>query len=57
MLKWQKEHAVPVSASTKDQKLENGKFLLGILYQGERQEYSEKYQELIQKVSARSVES
>jgi len=52
MLKWQKEHAVPITAAQKmtDEQLE-GKFTIGVLWDIERPEYTEQYQVLVQKIS------
>lgn len=55
MLKWQKDHAVFVSNETKLGELPKDALLLGVLFQGERAEYSENYRELIRK-AARSGE-
>lgn len=48
MLKWQKEHAVPVKAAAKlpPEKMA-GKFVIGELHRGDRPEYVEEYQRII----------
>lgn len=52
MLKWQKDHAVPVSAAAKmtPEQLE-GKFTTGVLWDIDRPEYTDQYRRLIEKAS------
>ena len=56
MLNWQEEHASPLSTASinNEEKLPEGNFFFGLFHQEERDEYSEKCQELIHK-ARRSV--
>ncbi len=52
MLKWQKDHAIPVAAAAKmtPEQME-GKFTTGVLWDIERPEYTEQYRKLVERAS------
>ena len=50
MMRWQQEHAVMVEAMAKMNETQlEGKFPIGVLYQGEGPEYVTEYQKVIQR--------
>ncbi len=52
MLKWQKDHAIPVKADLTPEQLE-GKFTTGVLWDIDRPEYTEQYAQVIRKVTGK----
>jgi len=55
MLKWQKKHAMPIQAARKlpPEKME-GKFVTGLLHDEDKQEYCDRYQQLVDDLAARA---
>ncbi len=58
MLKWQKEHAIPLEKWVKLNRQEReGKFPIGVLYHQNRSEYTRLYNEIIKKAQKESEEN
>jgi len=56
MMRWQKEHAIPIKAAAKMSKEQlKDKFLTGVLFEKEAPEYTEIYKEIIAKAKAKVV--